>query len=354
MIKKIVVYIITLAFTFTILLTSCANNTTPLKKSKTIPLKKITAIDNKAIESKLYNYMKDYSIKKGFSGTILVAKDNKLLLNKGYGMADYNKHIINKPQTVFEIASLTKQFTATAILMLQEQKLLSVQDTINKYISHYPNGNKIKIFNLLTHTSGMPIGTKFKYSSLNYILLGHIIEKVSGMKYEDYIKKNIFKPLKLNATGFISKQVTIKDKAIGYSMINVKLNEYKKARVTNDSLQYSAGGIYSTVQDLYIWNNALFTEKLIKKESLNEMITPYLNNYGFGWFIKKSSDGSKIVFHGGNITGYSSVIERNINKKYVVIILSNKFKANKDINYIASRLLKILDIKYISGNTVDN
>ena len=105
------------------------------------------------------NYLNIWIIiikKMSFSGTILVTKDDEVILNKGYGKADYNNNIHNKPQTIFEIASLTKQFTATAILKLQEKKLLSVQDTVNKYIPDYPNGDNITIYNLLTHTSGIP------------------------------------------------------------------------------------------------------------------------------------------------------------------------------------------------------
>ena len=219
MTKKIIIKIISLLFTSIILLTGCGRNTTSSIKSV-----KIVKIDNRDIQSRISKYIDDYSPNDKFNGTILVAKDDKVLSDKGYGMADYNNKIVNKPKTVFEIASLTKQFTATAILMLQEKKLLSVQDTIDKYIPNYPEGDKIKIYNLLTQTSGIPdydqfsissgkgkhtytpeeiielfkskprnfeTGTKYEYSSSNYILLGYIIEKVSGVKYEEYVDKNI-------------------------------------------------------------------------------------------------------------------------------------------------------------------
>jgi CubicO group peptidase (beta-lactamase class C family) len=359
---------ITLVFTFTILLTGCASN-------ETTSVQESTKANYKEIQSKLIKSMDDYSKKDGFSGTILIAKDGDILLDRGYGMADYDNNIDNTTHTVFEIASLTKQFTATAILMLQEKKLLNVQDTLNKYISDYHNGDKIKIYNLLTHTSGIPdnlkivdslesgrhtythdeliqmfknkqldfdLGTSYEYSNSNYVLLGDIIEKVSKMKYEDYIQKNILIPLKMNETGFLSNQSTIKDKAIGYSVIWENTNKYTKAIDLESSLPYSAGEICSTVEDLYRWESALFTGKLIKKESLDEMFTPYLNNYGYGWFINKDSEGDKLIFHDGSLPGYTTSIERNADKKYMIIILSNK-EFNKSVHDIQSGLSQLLE-----------
>lgn len=369
--RKGIIYLMIFVFTCSLILTGCGSKTTFLQES--------TKTENKAIESKLIKYMKDYSTKQNFSGSILVAKDKDVLLNKGYGMADYEKQIPNNPQTEFEIGSITKQFTAMAIMMLQEKGLLNVNDTIDKYIPDYPKGNKIKIYNLLTHTSGIPdllsfvdltikgnkhiytpkelieifknkplnfnTGTKFEYSNSNYILLGYIIEKVSGMKYENYLEKNIFKPLDLNNTGFINNKSAIKNGANGYNVILLKTKDYYKAIDTSSPFAYSAGSMYSTIEDLYKWSNALYTEKLIKKESLNKMFTPYLSNYGFGWLIGKSSDGSKIVWHGGGIQGYSSLIARDINKKYVVIILSNRDNDSSNIENITLGLGKIMNIK---------
>jgi len=371
MIKKIVSFIIILVFTFTILLTSSACN-------KTTSSQESIKQNNKDIQSKLIECMDDYFKKNQFNGTVLVAKDDDVLLNKAYGMADYDNNIANTTHTVFSIGSITKQFTATAILMLQENKLLSVQDPLSKYISDYPNGDKIKIYNLLTHTSGIPeylnfiesmeggkhtytpeklielfknkslnfdTGTSFEYCNSNYILLGYIIEKVSKMKYEDYIEKNIIKPLNLNKTGFLNSQPTITDKAIGYSSISANLNKYTKIFETESSLPYAAGGMYSTDEDLYIWENALYTGKLINEKSLDEMFTPYLNNYGYGWCINKSNEDGNIIYHQGNISGYTSFIARNIDKKYLLIILSNKDNDSYAVNTIPMRLSKILENK---------
>ena len=368
--KKIIIKIISLLFSCTILVTGCGRNTTT-----TTSTLKSTKIDNGEIQSKITKYIDGYSPNDKFSGTILVANDDKVLLDKGYGMANYNKKIVNKPKTVFEIASLTKQFTATAILMLQEKKLLNVQDTINKYIPDYPDGNKIKIYNLLTHTSGIPdynqaslssrkgkhtytlkeivklfknkprhfkAGTKYEYSSSNYILLGYIIEKVSGMKYEEYIDKNIFKPLKLNDTGFLTNDARIKDKANGYYRPK-KTGKYKRSFDKEGSILYSAGGIYSTVDDLYTWDNALLEGKLINKKSLNEMLTPCLHSYGYGLIITKKASGDKMIWDNGSLPGYSSYIGKNISENYVIIILSNKYSYN--VIPIVSGLSNILEMK---------
>lgn len=366
MIKKIALSMITLIFVFTTLLSGCTN--------KGISFKESTNTDNKELQAEVIQYVDDYCEKNQFSGTILVSKGNEVLINRGYGMADYENNIINTPQTIFEIGSLTKQFTATAILMLKENNLLSLQDTLDKYIPDYPNGDKIKIYNLLTNTSGIPdyinsgafniyekhtytleqiiewckneqlifkTGTQFDYSNSNYLLLGYIIEKVSNMTYEEYMEKNILKPLKMKDTGFLSKNDIIKDKAIGYSEKDKDSNVYKNSIEGESSLSYAAGEIYSTTEDLYRWENALTTEKLIKKDSLNEMVTPYLNGYGYGWGIIENSAGDKIITHAGDIPGYTSRIQINIDKENMIIVLSN-VNQNDDVDNMYTGLSIIL------------
>lgn len=313
--KKSRVKIIVLLFVFAILLIGVGRNIAV--KRDTIISPKSTKADYSVITSKMSKYIDNYSLKDKFSGTVLVAKDNQVILDKGYGMADVTNKITNKPKTIFEIASLTKQFTSTAILMLQQKKLLNVQDTIDKYIPGYPEGNKIKIYNLLTHTSGIPdynqtaissgvhtytlkeiirlfkhkprhfaSGTKYEYSSSNYILLGYIIGRLSHMKYEDYIEKNIVEPLLLKDTGFVTNGTIIKNEASGYNL-DKKTGKYIKTTDHEGEVLYSAGGIYSTVDDLYVWQNALFGKKFINKNSLNAMCTPDLHSYGYGLIITK-------------------------------------------------------------------
>ena len=366
--KNFILNIIMLVVIFTTLLTGCTSN-------RIMNSQENTGVNNNDVSSKLNKYMDNYYNKNEFSGTILITQNDEVLLNKGYGTADFNKNTNNKPQTIFEIASLTKQFTATGILMLRDNNLLNIQDTLNKYIPDYPNGYKITLYNLLTHTSGIPEyldyvdltepdnktytpeelieffkneplnfnpGTSFEYTNSNYILLGYIIEKVSNMKYEDYIEKNILIPLDLNSTGFLSNGADIKDKSIGYYFINRRSHEHAPAPETESMMSYSAGEIYSTSEDLLKWEDALFTEKIISKDSLDEMLTPNLNNYGYGWFIDEGIDGDKFAFHSGNLPGYTSFIERNIDKDYTIIILSNE-NIDEAINTIQIRLSEILD-----------
>lgn len=342
---------------------------------------KTVASSNSNIKTKLAKYIDNYSKKNEFSGTILITKDDEVLLNKGYGTADYNKRLQNKPQTIFQIASLTKQFTAAGILMLQEENLLNVYDTLDKYIPDYPNGNKITLNNLLTHTSGIPeyldyadsidtenhdpnytpdelielfknqpfnfnAGTSFEYSNSNYILLGYIIEKVSNMSYEDFIKNNIIIPLNLTSTGFLSSETDTKNKSIGYYFINKYSNEHAEAPKTEGLMSYAAGEIYSNSQDLQKWEDALFSEKIITKESLNKMVTPHLNNYGYGWFIYENADGDKVAYHSGNLPGYTSFVEKNLNKNYLIIILCNE-NIDEAVDNISTQLSEILDREYL-------
>jgi CubicO group peptidase (beta-lactamase class C family) len=366
--KKLEVSLITMLFLIAILFAGCDSKTTFLQES--------TKKEDKAMELKLDKIMKDCVTQKKFSGSVLVAKGDDILLDRGYGMSDYDKKILCKPQTIFEIGSITKQFTATAILMLEEKGLLSVNDSLSKYIPDYPKGDKIKIYNLLNHTSGIieylqiieaqdnvksiytpnelielfknkPLefdpGTSFMYSSSNYLLLGYIIEKVSGMKYADYLEKNIFKPLKMNNTGCTNSKVNIKDKAIGYSMVMPGYNI--KQKENDGTLEYSGGNIYSTVEDMFKWSNALFSGKLIKEASLNKMLTPNLSDYGFAWIINKAKDGSKIVYHTGGVPGFISIIERNVNKNYSIILLCNNEEVDHNIITIPQELYNVIDKK---------
>lgn len=375
MLKKTSLNIMILFFISTLVLTGCENVKTKTFHEKTV------ASSNSNIKTKLTRYMDNYSKKNEFSGTILITKDDEVLLNKGYGTADYNTRLPNKPQTTFQIASLTKQFTATAILMLQEQNLLTVNDTLDKYFPDYPNGNNITIYNLLTHTSGIPdfldyadtidtenhsltyapeelielfknqafnftAGTSFEYSNSNYILLGYIIEKVSNMTYEDFITNNIILPLNLTSTGFLGNETIKKNKSIGYYFINKYSNEHAEAPKTEGLMSYAAGEIYSNSQDLKKWEDALFSEKVITKESLNQMFTPYLNNYGYGWFIYENADGDTVAYHSGTLPGYTSLVEKNLDKNYLMIILCNE-NIDEAVDNISTELSGLLDREYL-------
>ena len=312
---------------------------------------------DKGIADELDAYMKALEKHQNFHGSVLVAKEGKVLLNQGYGFADLKENTQNKPQTRFAIGSMTKQFTAMAIMQLNEKDLLNVEDKVSKYLPDLPNGDLITIHNLLTHTSGlvnytnlneflgldldnkdpmvavnlikdMPLefkpGEEFRYSNTNYVLLGIIIEKVTGMAFEDYLEKNIFTPLNMMNTGICygkNNELHHATPYIGYLEV-VPIDD--KLVLTQT---YGAGNMYSTVEDLYRWDRALKTEKLVKKETMDKIFkehiaVPQVGSYGYGWMIADTDIGKK-VFHNGNTMGFTSNIARYSDEDLVVIILTN-------------------------------
>ena len=283
----------------------------------------------------------DFDIKSpGLS--ILVAKNGKTIYAKGFGMANLENNIKTEPKHVFEIGSITKQFTALSILMLEEQGKLSVDDEITKYIPDYPTqGKTITLHHLLNHTSGiksytnMPSfmtlartdmtptelinvfknepmefdpGTQFNYNNSGYILLGHIIEVVSGKSYAEFIKTNIFDKLGMTNSYYGSMTQLISNRARGYSETD---SGYRNANYLSMTIPYAAGSIMSTTEDLLKWQNAITTNTLISESSLIKATNgSKLNNgedipYGYGW-IKGNIRGSKTYEHSGGIFGYSS------------------------------------------------
>lgn len=287
--------------------------------------------------------------KSHFTGTILIARDGKVLVSKGYGMANAEYEAPNSPRTKFRIGSLTKQFTATAILMLQEQGKLNVQDSLCKYLPQCPTSwQSLTIHHLLTHTSGIQdvdytqarvaslsvantlerlkdkpleftVGKIFRYSSTNYILLGYIIERVSGEPYQVFLRRHIFDPLEMKDTDYDDHQRILKNRATGYSIRGSKL---VNAAYVNMSIPFSAGGLYSTVEDLYKWDQSLYTEKLISRQTLNTMFSPGKGNYGYGWYIENQL-GTRLISHSGWLDGFHSYMVRLPDKQVSVIVLSN-------------------------------
>jgi CubicO group peptidase (beta-lactamase class C family) len=290
------------------------------------------------------------------SGSVLVARDGQIILSQGYGLADRDKKIPNAAQTRYRIGSVTKQFTAMAILMLQEQGKINVQDPICDYLTDCPMAWKgIALHHLLTHTSGIPgftelagyettkatpsspdqtilrfrdrpldfpPGEKWSYSNSNYVLLGKIIERASGQPYEDFLRTNIFEPLGMINTGYDHDQ---SDLAIGYANEITTTADY-----LDMTIPYAAGSLYSTIEDLYRWDQALYTEQLVPQEALDAMFTAYATiptsggmGYGYGWMIGQRFN-RRIIFHGGGIDGYTSVIVRYPDDKVTVIVLTNQ------------------------------
>ena len=290
-----------------------------------------------------------------FSGSVLLAHDGKVLLGRGYGMANLEYGIRNGPQTKFLMASLTKQFTAMAIMMLQERGQLDINDSICKYIAQCPTSwLHVKLQHLLNHTSGItefgkpqpandcfrrtPMtttdavararqfvpdfkpGEKFAYSSIAFVLLGYVIEKVSGKSYEDFLRGNIFEPLNMTNTGLYHQKSIIKQRAAGYA--RAKDGSISNFDYFNLDYIFSAGGLYSTVEDLYLWDQALYTEKLVKQKILNQIFTPGLENFGYGWEILLQKN-RRLIRSDGRSFGFSNSIVRYPAEKVTVIVLSN-------------------------------
>jgi len=295
------------------------------------------------LDSQLKTYLNDQGFNNESSGlSLLVAKDGKVIYKAGLGMADLENNVKVEPKHVFEIGSITKQFTAVGILMLQEQGKLSINDDITKYIEDYPTqGKTITIEHLLNHTSGiksytnMPSfmehartdmtptelidvfknepmefdpGTAYNYNNSGYILLGHIIEVVSGMSYADFIQAKIFDKLKMTNSYYGSMVDLIPNRARGYSQTD---SGFRNANYLSLTLPYAAGSIMSTTEDLLIWQNAISANTLISQKSLEDatdgskLSTGEEIPYGYGW-IKGDIQGSQTYEHSGGIFGYTS------------------------------------------------
>lgn len=312
-------------------------------------------LTNDQITAKVNEYMDAVLRIDGFSGTILVARDGKPIVSKGYGMANIELNLPNAPDNVFRLGSVTKQFTGMAMAMLQERGKLSVSDPMCKYISDCPDAWKpITINQLLRHTSGVtnytafpdfarttilpttttemvdrlkkaPLdfeaGAKMSYSNSGYFLLGVIIEKVSGKTYADFLQENIFTPLGMKYTGYDDPLKIIMHRAAGYQK---QAGKILNASYMDMSVPYAAGSLYSTTGDLLIWDQALYTEKLVSKKTLNEIFTPEKGDsgYGYGWGIAKKF-GHKSISHGGGIYGFATDISRYPDDRVTVVVLSN-------------------------------
>ena len=277
-----------------------------------------------------------YVSNKQFMGSVLVARGNDILLNKGYGFANLEWDIPDSPSTKFRLGSITKQFTAASVLLLEERGKLGVNDPVKKYMPDAPAAwDKITIFNLLTHTSGIPSftsfpdyaslepfpatpeqlvarfrdkpldfqpGEKWSYSNSGYVLLGYLIERISGESYEHFVQENIFTPLGMKDSGYDSNSAIIPRRAAGYTpSANGPIN----ASFVHMSIPFSAGALYSTTEDLLRWEQGLFGGKLLSPASLQKMTTPFKSDYAFGLHVQMEN-GRKLIDHGGGIEGFNT------------------------------------------------
>jgi CubicO group peptidase (beta-lactamase class C family) len=276
--------------------------------------------------------VQSYVSEKKFMGCVLVARGSDVLLDKGYGFANLEWEIPNSPAAKFRLGSVTKQFTAASILLLQERGKLKVTDPVKKYMQDAPAAwDKITIFNLLTHSSGIPNftsfpdyasqepGEKMSYSNSGYVLLGFLIEKISGESYEKFVQENIFTPLGMKDSGYDSNSAIILHRAAGYVP---GPSGPTNAGFINMTVPLSAGALYSTTEDLLRWEQALFGGKLLSPSSLQEMTTPFKNDYAFGLQVHKVN-GRKVIDHGGGIEGFNTTLAYYPYDKLTVIVLGN-------------------------------
>ncbi|WP_256375909.1 serine hydrolase [Caulobacter sp. S45] len=320
------------------------------------------ACSNPAFLPEARSAIQAYDQGDAFSGAVLVAVDGHPVLRQGVGMADRELGVPNAPETKFRIGSITKQFTATAILQLQEAGKLSIDDPISKYYPDAPVAwSTITLRHLLTHMSGVPTytaisgffdrearlphtidelikltrdkplmfkpGSKFFYDNSGYILLGYVVEKVSGQRYEDYLKKHIFSPLGMSGSGYDDPERIILGRASGYE--RDLDGGWRNAPFLDMSVPFAAGSLYSTVDDLLTWDHALYTARLLKPESLQTMFTDYGHSYGFGFVIDQKW-GQDRIWHNGGINGFSASFQRYPKSRVTAIAFANEVTPSVD------------------------
>ena len=334
-----------------------------------------------------------------FNGTVLVAENGKVIFKKGYGLANMEWGTPNEPDTKFRLGSLTKQFTSMLIMQLVEQGKLRLEGKITDYLTDYPKaaGDKITIHHLLTHTSGIPNysdlpdyrtyernrfkpadfikkfselpltfepGSAFAYSNSGYVLLGAIIEKVTGKSYEKVLQENIFTPLQMLNTGYDMSSKILPNRASGHQRWNLV---YENAPYIDMSIPYAAGALYSTVEDLFLWDQALYTDKLLSASSKALLFTPYKNDYAYGWGIGKKQvgqlkDSIEVMNHQGAVNGFITSLIRIPKNRQLVVLLDNTGANN--LSAVQNDIIKILynqpfdlpkvSVAYVLGNAIQN
>jgi CubicO group peptidase (beta-lactamase class C family) len=309
--------------------------------------------------------MKLYNEYGQFNGSVLVAEQGRVIYKKGFGAADMEWDIPNEPDTKFRLGSITKQFTSMLVLQLVNEGKLRLEGRVTDYLPDYPKstGDRITIHHLLTHSSGIPNytnfpsffptmsrdpytpqafirvfadsalqfepGSKFSYCNSGYFLLGAIIEKVTGRSYEQVLTEKILEPLGMKNTGFDHHETILKKRARAYEK---RSGSYQNAAYLDMSLPYAAGSLYSTVEDLYLWDQALYTDALLPAGLKELLFKHYIRDeggwYGYGWAMRRtplgsSPDSVNTIGHGGGINGFNTLITRVPPEKELVVLLNN-------------------------------
>jgi CubicO group peptidase (beta-lactamase class C family) len=328
------------------------SNTTP------VPVAAAPATD---ATRRMEQVIQSYVAEKKYMGSVLVARDGHILLSAGYGFANMEWQVPNTPATKFRLGSVTKQFTAAAILLLEERGKLTLDDPIKKFMPDAPPAwDKITLRHLLSHTAGLPNftnlvnhssetatvpreviwrfrdlplefepGEKWSYSNSGYILLGYVVEKASGQNYADFVRENIFTPLDMKDSGYDSSASIIPQRASGYRAGESRLFSVEpdwsrtlNAAFVDMSTPFAAGGLYSTTEDLLRWQQGLFGGKLLSAASLTKMTTPVKQDYALGVAVFTAGTRKRIS-HGGAIDGFNTTLDYYPDEKLVVAVLAN-------------------------------
>ncbi len=313
--------------------------------------------ESKIEQNSLHNYLNTITEVNSFSGSVLIARKGKVILNKGYGFADYENNVPNTNATLHRIGSLTKPFTAMATLkLISTNNGMSIMDPIGNYIPNLPRSwREVKIFHLLTHTSGIPDhfgdmdavpvaetfkeiqkvliseadkplenipGQTYTYNNFGYVLLGYLIELVSGEKYTEFLSQSVFIPLQMEKSTYDNPRQIIKGRSEGYRMSDsLRVND----KLT-DPAAYSAGGLLSSTNDLFVWSQALNSNVILSQDQLKIMFTPYKSDYGLGWQIVYKH-GRKMYNHNGGIHGFNSRLVYYPDEDIFIAVLGN----NEDV-----------------------
>lgn len=296
-----------------------------------------------------------------FNGTALVAEGGEIIYKKGWGMANMEWDIPNEPDTKFRIASISKQFTAMLIMQLVQEGRIALEDKLTDYLPEFrrDSGDRVTIHHLLTNTSGLPDysdapgfwnelmrhpmrpefvidslssgdlqfepGSEYRYNNGGFYLLSLIVERVTGRAFAEVLQERIFQPLGMNDSGLDRPEVILEKRAIGYEQF---VNGFENAPYRQIDNLLGTGAIYSTVEDLYLWDRALYTDRLLAPEYKEIMFTPFLQNYAYGLGVRKiplgdTGDSTAYMGHSGSVAGFNSRIARLVEDGHVIILLCN-------------------------------
>lgn len=328
---------------------------------------------------KINELMTAYNKLGQFNGTVLVAEKGIVTYKKSFGLADMQWKIANTIDTKFLLGSVSKQFTAMLILQLVDKGSLQLNGKVAAYLPYYDenNGKEITIHHLLTHTSGIPDitnqpdfdlahahqhftpkelvklfdslkldfkpGTQYSYSNSGYTVLAAIIEAVTQKTYATVLKEQITQPFRMSSTSYPQNKTVIEKQARGYRAAPIE--GYINDGYFDNSISLGAGGIYSTINDLYLWDQALYSSEILSDSLKTKMFTAHIESYGYGFRIRKwehpeTKDSLTFIEHGGSIGGFNALIFRSVNDKNLIILLTNTNEAK--LNFIKNRIRSIL------------